>query len=79
MKQTRPFKLSMKAGLIVSSLATVLFFSSCNNGTDETDEPQTYDEVGVPNVNGNMPDTTNTISIGTETDSTKTYDSTTER
>jgi len=43
----------------------VLFFVSCNNDSkSSTSEDTTVTNIsGVENVNGNIPDTTNTISI----------------
>ena len=38
----------------------------CNsNGKKKADEIKTYNQTGVPNVNGNIPDTTNAIDLST--------------
>ncbi len=51
-------------------LCIILFFFSCNSADKKKDESIKTDSksesaVGVQNVNGNIPDTTNTINIGT--------------
>jgi hypothetical protein len=45
---------------------------SCNNTNKKKDVPASENSTGVQNVNGNIPDTTNAISLGSKTDSTKT-------
>jgi hypothetical protein len=44
---------------------TIFAFTACNNDSNSSsDEDTTVTNVsGIDNVNGNMPDTTNTISI----------------
>ncbi len=46
----------------------VLVFVSCNNDSNSSSDEETTDTTitnvsGIDNVNGNIPDTTNTISI----------------
>lgn len=46
----------------------ILFFGiisfACNsNNTKKKKSTETYHQVGVPNVNGNIPDTTNAIDL----------------
>ncbi len=41
------------------------FASACNSNKKKTEEVKTNTEVGIPNVNGNIPDTTNAIDITT--------------
>lgn len=57
----------MKKSLAIIGLTLFLF--SCNSDTksDTSTTPAagTENAVGVQNVNGNIPDTTNTIDIGT--------------
>ena len=53
----------------IAILCTAIFLFGCNsdNKSDKSKEPAAASEnpVGVQNVNGNIPDTTNTIDIGT--------------
>ncbi len=59
--------LIMKKSLLISCI--VLFFLSCNpdskSDTSTTPASATENAAGIQNVNGNLPDTTNTIDIGT--------------
>lgn len=59
----------MKKSLIVASLIFVSFFGfSCHQQDDKKDF-QSQSQGPVPNVNGNVPDTTNTIGVpGSNTD-----------
>ena len=55
----------------IGLLTLVSLLTSCNSDNDmkykDTDkkEEKTENPVGIQNVNGNIPDTTNTINIGT--------------
>ncbi|MDQ6763222.1 MAG: hypothetical protein M3015_11425 [Bacteroidota bacterium] len=57
----------MKKSLLI--LGITLFLFSCNSdsksNTSTTPAAGSENAVGVQNVNGNLPDTTNTIDIGT--------------
>ncbi len=54
----------MKKYLLIITFITLVY--SCNNSDKTTtEETQNKNEVGVPNVNGNIPDTTNSIDIST--------------
>lgn len=54
----------------------IAIICSCNNDKKKVEETETNDKVGVPNVNGNIPDTTNAIDLTTHKDSaTKKTDS----
>lgn len=53
-------------------ISTITIFG-CNSGSEKntnSDSTKTYDQVGVPNVNGNIPDTTNAINLTHNADST---------
>ena len=53
----------------------VMLFIGCNQD-EEIEETNSYEQVGVPNVNGNIPDTTNSIDLSTQkTDSSIVRDS----
>ena len=58
-------------------LITLCFLSCSNSDTKDKKDAKDESSVGVQNVNGNIPDTTNAINIGThkpneiEGDSTK--------
>lgn len=53
----------------IAILCSALFLFSCNSDsksdTSTTPAAGTENAVGIENVNGNIPDTTNTIDIGT--------------
>lgn len=58
----------------VGFITTVLLFVACHSDNDmkyknsdgkDVDVENTQTPVGIQNVNGNIPDTTNTIDIGT--------------
>ncbi|MEO8763709.1 MAG: hypothetical protein ABI416_05450 [Ginsengibacter sp.] len=51
---------------ILFILATTVFIFGCNSGDKKDDETKTDSQVGVPNVNGNIPDTTNAIRLSTD-------------
>ncbi len=57
----------MKKSLLISCIALFLFSCNSDDKKDASDQPAAAGEnaVGVENVNGNIPDTTNTIDIGT--------------
>lgn len=51
---------------IILVLLTIFSFYSCSsNSSKTTDESKSKMEVGVENVNGNIPDTTNAIDLNT--------------
>lgn len=60
----------MKRTIFIIGL--VFFIWGCNSSNKKkTEETKTNTEVGVENVNGNIPDTTNAINLSThEKDST---------
>ena len=62
----------MKRNLIIFVLFSATVFA-CNNKSDKADKKtETFREVPVPNVNGNIPDTNNSIDLSTKKiDSTK--------
>ncbi len=47
------------------ALASVIFSCDSNDKKTTTEETQNKNEVGVQNVNGNIPDTTNAIDLST--------------
>jgi len=54
----------MKRLFSIIILMTVIF--ACNSTSEKkanSDSTKTYNQVGVPNVNGNIPDTTNAIDL----------------
>lgn len=57
----------MKKSLLILCFALFLFSCNSDSKTETSTTPAAGDEnaVGVQNVNGNIPDTTNTIDIGT--------------
>jgi hypothetical protein len=65
----------MKKFILVASVILISLFSlSCNQHNDKKDF-QSQTEGPVPNVNGNIPDTTSTVGVpgsNTDTSSTKT-------
>ncbi len=46
--------------------AIVLTLFSCQSNETTTEDTKNNNQVGVPNVNGNIPDTTNTINLSTQ-------------
>lgn len=59
----------MKTGM--GALLIALCFMACTQqAKTENTETETYNRVGVENVNGSMPDTTNSIDLSTHNDST---------
>jgi hypothetical protein len=62
---------------ITVCLLTGFFFSCSNGDTTTTTTESTSPSVPIENVNGNIPDTTNSVSLDkTATDSTEVKDST---
>lgn len=55
----------MKKYFLIITFITLVY--GCNNSdkTTTTEDTQNKNEVGVPNVNGNIPDTTNAIDLST--------------
>ena len=62
----------MKKLLII--IAASAFIFSCSSKEEESTE-ETKNEVGVQNVNGNIPDTTNSIDLSTSKTDSVTTDS----
>lgn len=65
----------MKKSIAVSALTLILFSCASDNDMKHTDtkkeEVKSENKVGIQNVNGGIPDTTNTINIGNhKTDTT---------
>lgn len=51
---------------LVLKMIPLLVFAACSSNSNkeaDTDTTKTYHQVGVPNVNGNIPDTTNAIDL----------------
>ncbi len=46
--------------------AIVLILFSCKSNETTTEDTKNSNQVGVPNVNGNIPDTTNAINLSTQ-------------
>ena len=46
--------------------AIVLILISCQSNETTTEGTKNSNQVGVPNVNGNIPDTTNAINLSTQ-------------
>ncbi len=46
--------------------AIVLSLVSCKANETTTEDTKNSNQVGVPNVNGNIPDTTNAINLSTQ-------------
>ncbi|MDB5232969.1 MAG: hypothetical protein JWN76_3774 [Chitinophagaceae bacterium] len=67
----------MKKLIIISF---VYLFGACNSGTDKTNSQDTVSSQGpVENVNGNVPDTTNSLSPSDQgKDTTKGLDTSTK-
>jgi hypothetical protein len=54
----------MKKTYTIIILAITSFACHSNSGKKaDSDSTQTYNQVGVPNVNGNIPDTNNAIDL----------------
>ena len=52
---------------MVLIIVLVSLISGCNSSDKKkTDETKTDNQVGVQNVNGNIPDTTNAINLSTQ-------------
>lgn len=57
-------------------LLAIISFLGCSSNSKKTTEDKSNMEVGVQNVNGNIPDTTNAINLSTQKkDTTATKDS----
>lgn len=57
---------------VFTIISTIAIFG-CNSGSEkntDSDSTKTYNQVGVPNVNGNIPDTTNAINLTHKLDTT---------
>lgn len=66
----------MKKAVIISVATFVIFSCTSNDKKTTTDDTKNSNQVGVPNVNGNIPDTTNSINLGAnKKDSATTKDS----
>jgi hypothetical protein len=59
----------MKKNFIAIAICSVLFFACNHQKTKSGKGSETYRTVPVPNVNGNIPDTTNSIDLSTKKDS----------
>jgi uncharacterized membrane protein len=46
--------------------AIILSLFSCKSNETTTEDTKNSNQVGVPNVNGNIPDTTNAINLSTQ-------------
>jgi hypothetical protein len=56
----------MKKNFIAIAFCSVVFFA-CNHQKNKSGkDSETYRTVPVPNVNGNIPDTTNSIDLSTK-------------
>ena len=53
----------MKKTLVI--IIFPLFVLSCNSHKKNTQDEKSQNEVGIQNVNGNLPDTTNAINLST--------------
>ena len=59
---------NLSTAILLLFVSIIFLFTSCNNNKEK--KTPTYNEVNVKNVNGNIPDTTNAIDLGTrKTDS----------
>ena len=48
------------------AIVLISFINGCNSGEKkDVEKAGTNNQVGVPNVNGNIPDTTNAINLST--------------
>jgi len=59
----------MKKNMIAIVLFSVAFFACNNHKNNAGKDVETYRTVPVPNVNGNIPDTSNSIDLSTKKDS----------
>jgi hypothetical protein len=59
----------MKKNLIIIALFSVTLFACKNHKNNAGKDSETYRTVPVPNVNGNIPDTNNSIDLSTKKDS----------
>jgi hypothetical protein len=50
--------------IFIAAIVVTLF--SCQSNETTVDDTKNSNQVGVPNVNGNIPDTTNTINLSTQ-------------
>ncbi len=50
--------------IFIAAIALTLF--SCKTNETTTEDTKNSNQVGVPNVNGNIPDTTNAINLSTQ-------------
>jgi hypothetical protein len=51
---------------IMFIIGMLYIFSGCNsNDRKQADDTKTYNQSGIQNVNGNIPDTTNAIDLST--------------
>ncbi len=55
----------MKKVVFITLITSVIFSCSSNDKKTTTDDTKNSNQVGVPNVNGNIPDTTNAINLST--------------
>lgn len=51
--------------LILLAASSLIFFSCTSGDKKTTEDSKSKNEVGVQNVNGNIPDTTNAINLST--------------
>lgn len=66
----------MKKVVFMSIITSIIFSCSSNDKKTTTNDSKNNNQVGVPNVNGNIPDTTNAINLSThKKDSTVAKDS----
>jgi len=61
----------MKTNFIAIVLCSVLFLACNHQKNKSAKDSETYRTVPVPNVNGNIPDTTNSIDLSTKKDSSR--------
>jgi hypothetical protein len=61
----------------IAGLAAVLFVTACNSGGNGKDGEDTTSTIMTPveNVNGNLPDTANSITLGSDDTTGTTRDS----
>ncbi len=60
---------------IFIGVIALIAFSCGSNEKETTEDTKTNNQVGVPNVNGNIPDTTNAINLSTQKKDTLQKDS----
>ena len=66
----------MKKVVFMSIISSIIFGCSSNDKKSTTNDSKNNNETGVPNVNDNIPDTTNAINLSThKKDSSITKDS----